>query len=539
MTIQNKKNRLRTEINNLKQISLTTLLSGLVIISTLMTLTIMVISSYTSQKQSLINNVLALNYESAVQMSQTLDLLFQSMQQSLKYGASHLQDTDFTHKLKLNNTLSLIQNSSDYFNSVALTDETGLLLSMSPYSLVSVGKHIRSEDAKAAIKARASYISEAYITPYTKNRIIFLSEPIFDKEGKYKGILSGSILLQQNNILNLSFGNQLKRSDGSYFFIVDHKGTLLFHPNINLIGEDISQNKVVQKLIKDQTGKERYVNLSGVDSLAGYYKVPANNWGMVIVTPTQTVFDQLNRQIELLLLYTLGPFLILILIVLRVARKLTQPFVFLTNLINQVAAGQTQLPPVKPHWNREANMLNLKIFAFMEIFKNKTNQLVIDARTDVLTGLNNRRTFEEVIQQWIQDETPFAMIVLDIDHFKIINDTFGHSVGDEVLKKIAQLIQASVRPEDICSRFGGEEFVILLHDSNSMMAYLIAEYIRISVKESVLVTNHLVTISAGITEFPLHSLSATELFQLADNALYQAKQEGRNRTIIAQQASKS
>ncbi|WP_427181278.1 sensor domain-containing diguanylate cyclase [Paenibacillus sp. TC-CSREp1] len=539
MTIQNKKNRLRTEINNLKQISLTTLLSGLVIISTLMTLTIMVISSYTSQKQSLINNVLALNYESAVQMSQTLDLLFQSMQQSLKYGASHLQDTDFTHKLKLNNTLSLIQNSSDYFNSVALTDETGLLLSMSPYSLVSVGKHIRSEDAKAAIKARASYISEAYITPYTKNRIIFLSEPIFDKEGKYKGILSGSILLQQKNILNLSFGNQLKRSDGSYFFIVDHKGTLLFHPNINLIGEDISQNKVVQKLIKDQSGKERYVNLSDVDSLAGYYKVPANDWGIVIVTPTQTVFDQLNRQIELLLLYTLGPFIILILIVLRVARKLTQPFVFLTNLINQVAAGQTQLPPVKPHWNREANMLNLKIFAFMEIFRNKTNQLVIDARTDVLTGLNNRRTFEEVIQQWIQDEAPFAMIVLDIDHFKIINDTFGHSVGDEVLKKIAQLIQSSVRPEDICSRFGGEEFVILLHDSNSMMAYLIAEYIRISVKESVLVTDHLVTISAGITEFPLHSLSATELFQLADNALYQAKQEGRNRTIIAQQASKS
>ncbi|WP_426332724.1 sensor domain-containing diguanylate cyclase [Paenibacillus silvae] len=539
MTIQNKKNRLRTEINNLKQISLTTLLSGLVIISTLMTLTIMVISSYTSQKQSLINNVLALNYESAVQMSQTLDLLFQSMQQSLKYGASHLQDTDFTHKLKLNNTLSLIQNSSDYFNSVALTDETGLLLSTSPYSLVSVGKHIRSEDAKAAIKARASYISEAYITPYTKNRIIFLSEPIFDNEGKYKGILSGSILLQQNNILNLSFGNQLKRSDGSYFFIVDHKGTLLFHPNINLIGEDISQNKVVQKLIKDQTGKERYVNRSDVDSLAGYYQVPANDWGIVIVTPTQTVFDQLNRQIELLLLYTLGPFLILILIVLRVARKLTQPFVFLTNLINQVAAGQTQLPPVKPHWNREANMLNLKIFAFMEIFKNKTNQLVIDARTDVLTGLNNRRTFEEVIQQWIQDETPFAMIVLDIDHFKIINDTFGHSVGDEVLKKIAQLIQSSVRPEDICSRFGGEEFVILLNDSNSMMAYLIAEYIRISVKESVLVTNHLVTISAGITEFPLHSLSATVLFQLADNALYQAKQEGRNRTIIAQQTSKS
>lgn len=533
MTNQNKQNRLRSKINHLKQISLTTLLSGLVILSTLMTLTIMVLSSYTSQKESLINNVLALNFESAVQMSQTMDLLFQSMQESLKYGATYLQDTDFSDKMNLNKTLSLIQNSSDYFNSMALTDETGLLLSMSPYSLVSVGKYVRSESAKAAIRARTSYISEAYITPYTKNRIIFLSEPIFDTNRKYRGILSGSILLQQNNILNLSFGNQLKTSDGSYFFIVDDKGTLLFHPDIKRIGEDISKNKVVQKLIKDQSGKERYVSLSGVDSLAGYYKVPANDWGIVMVTPTQTVFNQLNHQTQMLLLYTLGPFILLILIVLRVARKLAQPFVFLANLINQVAVGQTQLPLVKPHWNREADLLTRKILGAMEILRAKTNRLVLDARTDALTGLNNRRTFEEIIQQWIQDEIPFAMIVLDIDQFKIINDTFGHSVGDEVLKKIAQLVQASVRPEDVCSRFGGEEFVVLLHDSNSVMAYLIAESIRISVKESDMVTNHLVTLSAGIAEFPLHSLSATEIFQLADNALYRAKQEGRNRTIIA------
>ncbi|PAD31513.1 sensor domain-containing diguanylate cyclase [Paenibacillus sp. 7523-1] len=534
MIAKNKASRWRRKARTYKKISLPALLSGLVTISVLMTLTIMFISSYTTQKQSLIDNTLSLNYSSAAQMSQTLDSLFQSMQSSLKYAADYFPQMDYSDTEKLDSTLELIQRSSNYFNSVALVDDQGIVRSISPYSGLSAGVQVSSDAAKKAMELKAPYISEAYQTPRTKRRNVFVSEPIFDAAGQFKGTIGGNIYLQENNILNLSFGSQLRTSNGSYFFIVDSKGTLLFHPDTKRIGEDISKNEIVQKLLDDQTGKEQYKNLAGIDSLAGYQKVPATDWGVVVVSPTQTVYDQLNEHIRMLLLYTSVPFLILTLIVIRVARKLASPFVYLADLVNQVDQGKVDLPTMKPHWNREADLLTRTVLGALVNFRKQTDQLTYDARTDVLTGMTNRRTFEEVIQQWIDEQTPFSIIVLDIDRFKSINDTYGHHAGDEVLKHIAGLIRLAVRPQDVSSRFGGEEFVVLLRHTGAETAYQIAEFIRVSVEESIMPIDRSVTISAGIAEYPLHSSSATELFHLADTALYQAKEEGRNRTVTIQ-----
>ncbi|NUU80179.1 sensor domain-containing diguanylate cyclase [Paenibacillus xylanilyticus] len=538
MIAENKASRLQGKVRNIKKISLTALLSGLVSISVLMTLTIMFISSYTSQKQSLIDNTLSLNYSSAAQMSQTLDSLFQSMQNSLKYAADYFPQMDYSDTEKLDSTLELIRSSSNFFNSVTLVDDKGVIRSASPYSNKNIGMQISSNAAKKAFESRASYISEAYQSPLSKRRIVFVSEPIFDAAGVFKGMIGGNIFLQENNILNLSFGSQLKTSNGSYFFIVDAKGTLLFHPDTKRIGENISKNEVVQKLLDNQTGKEQYKNLAGVDSLAGYQKVPATDWGVVVVSPTQTVYDQLNEHIRMLLLYTSVPFLILTLIVIRVARKLASPFVYLADLVHQVDQGKVDLPTMRPHWNREADLLTRTVLGALANFRKQTDQLTYDARTDVLTGMTNRRTFEEVIQQWIDEQVTFSIIVIDIDRFKSINDTYGHHAGDQVLKHIAGLIKLAVRPQDVSSRFGGEEFVVLLRHTESDTAYQIAEYIRISVEASIMPVDRSVTISAGIAEYPLHSSSATELFHLADNALYQAKEEGRNRTVTIQTVEK-
>ncbi|MCM3172286.1 sensor domain-containing diguanylate cyclase [Paenibacillus sp. MER 99-2] len=516
----------------MRKISLNVLLSSLVSVSVLMTLTIMIISSYTTQKRALIDNTLSNNYVNAVQMSQTLDSLFLSMQSSLKYAAKYIHEDDFTDTSKLNTSLDLIQNSSNFFNSVALADQTGLVRSISPYYESVIGKHVNSKAAKLAIQSKASYISEAYPTPQTNHTIMFIGEPLNDASGNFIGMIGGNIHLQEYNILNLSFGNQLQAENGSYFFIVDQKGTLLFHPNANRIGENVSRNDVVRKLLNNQEGKERYKNISDVDSLAAYYKVPTTSWGVVFVTPTQTVYDQLNHHIWMLLLYTSIPFLILTLVVLRVARKLASPFVLLADMITQMENGEVNQSVVKPHWNREADLLTRTVIGAMRTLKQKTDQLVYQAGTDVLTGLNNRRTFGEIIQQWTQREGPFSIIVLDIDRFKTINDTFGHHAGDEVLKRIAQQIQMSVSSEDFCFRYGGEEFVVLLQNCRSDQAYETAESIRLTVQNSTFTIDHSVTISAGIAEYPVDSSCAADLFQLADAALYQAKEEGRNRTIV-------
>lgn len=122
MIADTKTSRLKRKVREIHKISLTALLSGLVTIAVLMTLTIMFISSYTSQKQTLINSTLSLNHSSSVQMSQTLDSLFQSMQTSLKYSANYFPEIDYADAKKLDSTLDLIRNSSNYFNSVSLID---------------------------------------------------------------------------------------------------------------------------------------------------------------------------------------------------------------------------------------------------------------------------------------------------------------------------------------------------------------------------------------------------------------------------------
>ncbi|WP_052098829.1 sensor domain-containing diguanylate cyclase [Paenibacillus stellifer] len=297
---------------------------------------------------------------------------------------------------------------------------------------------------------------------------------------------------------------------------------------------DISAVSVVQQLMKDHEGKGQYINLSGVDLLAGYAKIPSTHWGLVVVSPTQIIYDQLYRHVKLLLLYTSLPLLVLILIVVWAAHQLAKPFVVLANLVQQFEEGGVELPERREHWNREADLLTRTVVGALRNFQRQNDQLSQEANTDMLTGLSNRRTFEDTIQSWADQHIAFAILVLDIDRFKFINDTYGHQAGDLVLRQVAAIIREEVAPQDLSSRFGGEEFVVLLQGAHGDEAYLKAEQIRLAVERASMPVDHTVTVSIGIAIYPLHASVPTELFHLADNALYQAKAEGRNRTVLIQ-----
>ncbi|MNB88239.1 putative diguanylate cyclase YcdT [compost metagenome] len=518
-----------------KRVSLSAVLIGFVGLSLLLTLTIAIISSTQTQKQSLMNNTLELNYSTAVQMSQTMDSLFESMQSSLSYAADTIgQSGGSIRDDELEFRLELVRNSSSYFNSLMVADQTGLVRSVSPKSIGTAGSYITSEEGLTALKSREPFISEVYTTPKTKRRIILVSEPIFDRNGEYRGLIGGTVYLQDKNILNQIFGSQIKKDGTSYFYIVDSKGHLLYHPDKARIGMDISAVSVVQQLMKNHEGKGQYINLSGVDLLAGYAKIPSTNWGLVVVSPTQIIYDQLYRHVKLLLLYTSLPLLVLILIVVWAAHQLAKPFVVLANLVQQFEEGGVELPERREHWNREADLLTRTVVGALRNFQRQNDQLSQEAKTDMLTGLSNRRTFEDTIQSWADQHIAFAILVLDIDRFKIINDTYGHQAGDLVLRQVAAIIREEVAPQDLSTRFGGEEFVVLLQGADGDEAYLKAEQIRLAVERASMPVEHTVTVSIGIAIYPLHASVPTELFHLADNALYRAKAEGRNRTVLIQ-----
>ena len=162
------------------------------------------------------------------------------------------------------------------------------------------------------------------------------------------------------------------------------------------------------------------------------------------------------------------------------------------------------------------------------------------AGTDELTGLHNRHHLERNLDILIQSSNEtgraFVFLVLDIDHFKVVNDTYGHDTGDEVLRECAERISGQIRDGDMACRYGGEEFVILLPDTDIAFASVVAERLRVSVETTPFVINCVpdklnITISIGIAGSETQSDTSESLLRRADQALYRAKREGRNRVI--------
>ncbi len=156
------------------------------------------------------------------------------------------------------------------------------------------------------------------------------------------------------------------------------------------------------------------------------------------------------------------------------------------------------------------------------------------ALIDPLTGLYNRRAMQDILGQLWPSPGPMTMLVADIDHFKKINDTYGHQVGDVVIRQVAEVLRKCIRGEDYAIRYGGEEFVILLPDTDLNGGRRVAENIRARVAKLRLVRKHdnlvigAFTLSLGLTERRPDD-TADNLFQRADRALYVSKASGRNR----------
>ncbi|MEC8296603.1 MAG: diguanylate cyclase, partial [Pseudomonadota bacterium] len=166
-------------------------------------------------------------------------------------------------------------------------------------------------------------------------------------------------------------------------------------------------------------------------------------------------------------------------------------------------------------------------------------ELKTASRVDGLTGLYNRRywqeRFDEMHKLCVRREKPSTALMLDIDHFKRINDTYGHQAGDKVIKMLAALIKRCVRETDLAGRYGGEEFAIILNDSSVEDAKIVAERIRQLAKR--LVVEHegesiSFTVSLGLAQFSPDFKGAMAWLECADQALYEAKENGRNQYRI-------
>jgi diguanylate cyclase (GGDEF)-like protein len=167
-------------------------------------------------------------------------------------------------------------------------------------------------------------------------------------------------------------------------------------------------------------------------------------------------------------------------------------------------------------------------------------KLVLLASTDPLTGAYNRRHFLEAgnaeLHRSKRYKTPFTALMLDIDHFKAVNDTYGHGIGDEALKKTVSVIQEALRTEDTLGRIGGEEFAVIFPQTDKTGAVLVAERIRASIEKIVIDTPSdplTFTMSIGVSENLDDDNDIEDALKRADAALYEAKENGRNQVVCS------
>lgn len=183
-----------------------------------------------------------------------------------------------------------------------------------------------------------------------------------------------------------------------------------------------------------------------------------------------------------------------------------------------------------------AAALMLAFIHVYEIRREEAEQRLVDmAQTDALTGLANRNNFQNTLNRIIAESdrsgSGFALVIMDIDHFKMVNDTLGHDAGDQVLKYIGQCLTERLRATDFVGRLGGEEFGLILRDAKPSDAFELMDELRQRIAGRELAygeANIRVTASFGIAQWPEHGREAEGLFRMADHGLYRGKRAGRN-----------
>ncbi|WP_133013434.1 sensor domain-containing diguanylate cyclase [Marinomonas flavescens] len=511
-------------------LKLNRLILFLAITATILTFLNSFYSNYEVQKEQLISQAIEVNRAYANKLADTTEVFLAASRQQLTYAANEVRNKmDNTAVLK--HAANRLKYQTNSFNSVVISDSTGLAQAVSPETVNLLGKRLKSVGSLEALKKRKALISKPYLSTIN-NLLVFISAPIVDDQNNYRGFLGGTIYLRRPNILSQILGEHYYKN-GSYIYVIDKQKEILYHPDKSRIGTFIQNNNGIDEIIANNEGGISLRNSKGIDMLAGYAIVPSTDWIIITQSPLQSTLLPLKGIMEKVILKTLPLAIIVFLFIWWFARAISRP-------LKQLAdkAKSLDSPTVSDEiehinsWYVESLSLKKAILSGVKLLQNQIGQLRLDADTDPLTGANNRRGFQMRLEELAAQGTTFSLLSLDIDFFKKVNDTFGHNVGDEVLKQQIQIMNRFSREQDMVARTGGEEFVLLLKETSQDDALLVAERLRTAIAEEVFdVVGH-ITVSIGVASWLDHSTPVKKVLLSVDDALYEAKKQGRNRCVM-------
>ncbi len=518
-------------VRTIFQPNLRRLILDVVVLTALVMLATAFHASYSVQRQMLIDAAMEANLSYSSKLAEGAEGFLDSAQQQLAHSANIL-GSRFHEPGILEEETERLRVQTDSFNAVGITDASGVIRAAAPANLPIVGTLNESIGGQMALLERKPLVSAPFLSP-AGNLIVFISHPIFSPDDEYLGYIGGAVYLKQKNILNMLLGRHYYR-DGSYLYVVDQSRRLLYHPDPNRIGTLVPENKVVDEVLAGKTGSSPVRNSRGIEMLAGYAPVHSAGWGIVSQRPLEATLEPLKGLMLNVLARTAPIALVALLSVWALAYFISRPLSLLAGHAHQmdVPHAASNIEKIRS-WYFEAAELKRAMLIGIGLLQQKLGAANLDAQTDPLTGLVNRRGLNLAIQHFTAQQRGFAVVAVDIDHFKRVNDTYGHDVGDLVLKKLGAVMKAHSRPDDVLCRNGGEEFLMLLPETPIELAVAVAERLRKQVEiEDMPHVGH-ITVSLGVALWPEDHASVDEVLKLADLALYEAKQTGRNRVAKA------
>ena len=397
---------------------------------------------------------------------------------------------------------------------------------------------------RSAVETRAFVIEHYWVGRLRGLPAAVAALPIVDSAGNIKKIIMGSFDLDWL----VSIADEVTRSAGATFLLVDESGVLLArHPEMeSLIERNFSDHPLVKAMGNATQGQFEMSDLDGTQRIFAFARLPGTHARLAIGLSRAKVLSTINWQtrisaINLAIVCMLG----LLAAWIGGEKLILEPIRALARTAAQFGAGDYKArAPSYSHRNEFgvlANSLNdmaEQLRARESKLIAKVDRMTMLAEVDPLTGLANRRRFDRaLVTAWkdsIRHRHPLAVLVVDVDFFKRLNDEYGHVVGDKCLQEIGQVLQTSIVTEEgLAARLGGEEFAILLPVSDEQHAREIGERIRHEVEQLGIrntdVPGGFLTVSVGfaVTHGSAYE-SASDLVQNADAALYEAKRSGRN-----------
>ncbi|QXM06184.1 sensor domain-containing diguanylate cyclase [Crassaminicella indica] len=360
----------------------------------------------------------------------------------------------------------------------------------------------------------------SYIDYKSKKRLISAVKSIKDSKGHVIGVLGMDTTLD-----NLSESvSKVDLGEDAYVMIVNKEGNIIAHKDKKQLWKTVENNQWYKVVKKEKQGvfydkkKKCFVSFSRIDK---------NGWKIIGVIPDKHL-EELLKPVGLYAgIIILVASLLFFIVGNLIIRKLKRENKNICTIIEAIENKDLDIFEIDYYRKDEYGEIYKKLNNAIKMI----NRIKNDAIYDKLTGVYNRRYFDQALEEMIHKSENFTLMMVDVDDFKKINDTYGHQKGDFVLREIARTILKSIRGKDILARYGGEEFIIIFPELEAKDVYSITNRIREKIENINWKEKEMkITISAGVSTY--NGQTKEDLINEADELLYKAKSLGKNKVIF-------